>query len=104
MCNIVDFETEKSGVSSDEVVDLYRHIREHCKNLTLEGLMTIGKFGHDYSLGPNPDFINLMKCHETICSEFGLKEDDVHVSMGMSDDFEQAVSIVFREKIPSAGV
>lgn len=79
-------------MSGDDVVNLYRHIRENCKNLNLEGLMTIGKFGHDYSLGPNPDFISLMNCHKTICNEFALNEGDVHVSMGMSDDFEQAVS------------
>lgn len=91
-CTII-LKLEKSGVSYDEVINLYRHIRENCKNLNLEGLMTIGKFGHDYTLGPNPDFINLMNCHKTICNEFAFNEDDIHVSMGMSDDFEQAVSL-----------
>lgn len=54
--------------------------------------MTIGKFDHDYSTGPNPDFISLMKCHNDICEAFALNEADVEVSMGMSDDFEEAVS------------
>jgi uncharacterized pyridoxal phosphate-containing UPF0001 family protein len=34
-----------------------KHILEKCPNLELVGLMTIGKFGHDLSQGPNPDFI-----------------------------------------------
>ncbi len=56
--------------------------------------MTIGKFGHDYSTGPNPDFISLMKCHKDVCEAFSLSEADVEVSMGMSDDFEEAVSVL----------
>jgi PLP dependent protein len=55
--------------------------------------MTIGKFGHDAATGPNPDFIELMKCHQAICSQFEREPSDVNVSMGMSDDFEHAVSI-----------
>lgn len=55
--------------------------------------MTIGAFGHDYSAGPNPDFISLMEVHKKICEENQLDEKDVQVSMGMSDDFERAVSI-----------
>lgn len=54
--------------------------------------MTIGKFGHDYTTGPNPDFISLMKCHKEVCEALKLNEADVSVSMGMSDDFEEAVS------------
>ena len=53
--------------------------------------MTIGKFGHDYSTGPNPDFVALIHCHENICKLFNLKSEELHMSMGMSDDFEEAV-------------
>lgn len=74
------------------MIELYRHIIEKCKNLKLEGLMTIGRFGHDYSTGPNPDFICLVECHANVCKTFNLSPSDVHLSMGMSDDFEQAVS------------
>lgn len=56
--------------------------------------MTIGKFGHDYSTGPNPDFICLVKCHKEVCEAFSLDEGDVNISMGMSDDFEEAVSLI----------
>lgn len=54
--------------------------------------MTIGAFGHDYSKAPNPDFIKLMEVHKEICQENQLNEADLEVSMGMSDDFEKAVS------------
>lgn len=87
-------EGAKNGVEPADCVKLYQHILENCKNLKLEGIMTIGKFGHDYTTGPNPDFICLMKCHEDVCNTFGLGPDDVHVSMGMSDDFEKAVSLM----------
>lgn len=54
--------------------------------------MTIGAFGHDYSIGPNTDFLCLLKCHADVCQTFNLSPEYVHISMGMSDDFEQAVS------------
>lgn len=54
--------------------------------------MTIGKFGHDYTLGPNPDFVCLLDCHNKVCNEFNLTPENFQISMGMSDDFEQAVS------------
>lgn len=77
------------------MVPLCRHIRDTCPNLRLEGLMTIGKFGHDYATGPNQDFVSLMQCHRDVCAAFDLKPEDVHVSMGMSDDYERAVSDLF---------
>lgn len=86
--------TEKSGIPPDECINLYRHISENCKNLALDGLMTIGAFGHDYSIGPNPDFLCLLKCHADVCQTFNLCPANVHISMGMSDDFEQAVSYI----------
>lgn len=55
--------------------------------------MTIGKFGYDYSLGPNPDFICLLDCHKNVCETLNLSPENVQISMGMSDDFEQAVRI-----------
>lgn len=35
----------------------------------------------------------LMKCKETVCEELQLSFDKVELSMGMSNDYEQAVSI-----------
>lgn len=34
-----------------------------------------------------------MKCKETVCEELQLSFDKVELSMGMSNDYEQAVSI-----------
>lgn len=82
----------KSGIEPSAVIDLYRHITENCKHLLAKGVMTIGMFGYDYSLGPNPDFVCLLDCHKNVCNTFNLSPENVQISMGMSDDFEQAVS------------
>lgn len=84
-------EAEKNGVDPSQASALFKHIKEKCKNLDVRGVMTIGAFGYDYSKGPNPDFIALMKCHRVICEEFAIQPEDLQVSMGMSDDFEKAV-------------
>lgn len=49
--------TEKNGVSTDKVLDLYKHVIEKCECLEVIGLMTIGQYGYDCSRGPNPDFL-----------------------------------------------
>lgn len=66
---------------------------DNCPNLQVEGVMTIGSFGHDYTAGPNPDFVALIKCHKTVCETLNLDAKDVHMSMGMSDDYQEAVSL-----------
>lgn len=65
---------------------------ENCPNLQVDGVMTIGSFGHDYKTGPNPDFVELIKCHKQVCDTFQLDPKDVQMSMGMSDDYQEAVS------------
>lgn len=50
--------------------------------------MTIGEYGYDYSKGPNPDFITLMKCFNQIPNN-----ECLNVSFGMSDDFEKAIEM-----------
>lgn len=84
-------EDDKNGTQPAEATNLYRFVTEQCPNLKCHGVMTIGRFGHDYSTGPNPDFIELMKCHQDICSTFERDSADLQVSMGMSDDFVQAI-------------
>ncbi|XP_059610376.1 pyridoxal phosphate homeostasis protein [Phlebotomus argentipes] len=84
-------EEAKSGVQPKDAASLYKFIKEKCPNLSVEGVMTIGKYVEDYTGGPNEDFIALMQCHENIVKEFNLNPRDVHVSMGMSHDFEDAV-------------
>lgn len=53
--------------------------------------MTIGKFGYNPDDGPNPDFICLKKCRETLSKELHLDWQKLDLSMGMSTDYEQAV-------------
>lgn len=71
------------------------HVLEKCPNLDFKGLMTIGSHGYDYSKGPNPDFITLIKCRDEVCAKFNLAIGDVELSMGMSNDYHIAVSIEF---------
>jgi hypothetical protein len=90
---------EKNGVAPTEAPNLFGHILTKCPNLLVDGVMTIGKYGYDTSNGPNPDFVELMKCHQAICEKFEREPGDVSVSMGMSDDFEQAVSIYVHKNV-----
>lgn len=85
----------KSGIEPSEVIGLYEHIIKSCANLQLEGLMTIGKYGHDYSTGPNMDLVRLMECHANVCDTLKLSPATVQVSMGMSNDFDRAVRHLF---------
>lgn len=80
-------EQEKNGIEPDKVPELFEFINEKCKSLQLEGLMTIGAFGYDYTQGPNPDFVCLMECLNHL-----PRPESLQLSFGMSDDFEQAVS------------
>lgn len=80
-------EDEKNGVEPDKVPELFDFINEKCKALKLEGLMTIGAYGFDYSQGPNPDFVCIMECLNHLPNPESLE-----LSFGMSDDFERAVS------------
>uniref|UniRef100_H2YH21 Alanine racemase N-terminal domain-containing protein n=1 Tax=Ciona savignyi TaxID=51511 RepID=H2YH21_CIOSA len=85
----------KSGIKPEECSALVKHINTNCPKLKLAGLMTIGAPGHDYTSGPNPDFQLLFNCRKNVCSELGLNENDLELSMGMSCDYEQAVSVSF---------
>ncbi|XP_058467233.1 pyridoxal phosphate homeostasis protein [Malaya genurostris] len=86
-------EDEKNGTEPSEAVNLYRFVTEKCPNLNCQGIMTIGRLGHDYTAGPNPDFIELIKCHQDICSTFEKNPTELQVSMGMSGDFVQAIEM-----------
>lgn len=84
-------EASKFGCTSDMTPGLVKYIMENCGSLEFCGLMTIGRTGHDYSAGPNPDFDCLVRIKGKICEEFKLGVDEVELSMGMSSDFEQAI-------------
>lgn len=84
-------ESSKHGSASDAVIDTVRHVINSCNHLEFLGFMTIGRTGHDYSIGPNPDFECLVQIRKEVCDELGLSMDKVELSMGMSSDFEQAI-------------
>lgn len=46
----------KHGLPPEETVDTVQHIMSQCTALHFSGLMTIGRYGHDLTLGSNPDF------------------------------------------------
>ncbi|XP_018334210.1 pyridoxal phosphate homeostasis protein [Agrilus planipennis] len=87
-------EEEKEGVEPKDAVKLAKYVVDNCENLQLIGLMTIGMFGYDYlKNGPNPDFLCLFKCREDISIALGLDKKQLHLSMGMSNDFEHAIEL-----------
>ncbi|KND00917.1 YggS family pyridoxal phosphate enzyme [Spizellomyces punctatus DAOM BR117] len=80
-------EESKSGLHPTECIAVAEHVVTACQNLTLQGLMTIGSPDRDAE-SENPDFVCLKQCKDTVDQKLGL---DVELSMGMSDDFENAI-------------
>ncbi|VUZ40465.1 unnamed protein product [Hymenolepis diminuta] len=86
-------EEQKGGVPVSEVVGLYKSVSENCQHLKPCGLMTIGRYDYDESLGPNPDFQCLYDCREKLCEALSLSKHSLHLSMGMSSDYEMAIAM-----------
>ena len=87
-------EESKSGVEPDQATDLCRHIQNKCEHLKLQGLMTIGAIARSQATTEeteNEDFIRLREVRDRVVKDLGLKEGDIELSMGMSEDFESAV-------------
>lgn len=82
-------EDSKSGCDPDMCPQLVNHVMTKCPHLLFCGLMTIGRPGHDYSLGPNPDFECLLRCKSVISKE--TSRNDFELSMGMSADYVEAI-------------
>lgn len=53
--------------------------------------MTIGKYGYDPSKGPNPDYLTLADCRDSLAQLLNISQKDIILSMGTTTDFEQAV-------------
>lgn len=83
----------KSGIEPSETTKVVGHVLENCPNLEFKGLMTIGQYDYDTTKGPNPDFLTLVKCRQEVCENLKLDINEVELSMGMSTDFEHAVSL-----------
>ena len=79
-------EESKSGVEAgSECVELCRYIVNECPSLDLRGLMTIGAIG-DVSC-----FATLKHCRDEVLTALDGRVSKLELSMGMSDDFEQAI-------------
>ncbi|CAG8525254.1 699_t:CDS:2 [Paraglomus brasilianum] len=87
-------EENKSGVEIEKCVPLAEHIIDNCNNLELCGLMTIGAADWEPSHGPNPYFRILAQCRDEVKEQVKQKngiEIDLKLSMGMSDDLQEAL-------------
>lgn len=86
-------EDSKSGLEPQNALPVVDYILKNCPQLQFCGFMTIGAFDYDITKGPNPDFQLLKKCREDVCKTLGLDIYSTELSMGMSADYEHAVSI-----------
>ncbi|EME76859.1 uncharacterized protein MYCFIDRAFT_53705 [Pseudocercospora fijiensis CIRAD86] len=89
-------EESKSGVEPCEAATLCRHVREKCPSLQLAGLMTIGAIARSREAsspdGVNEDFFTLRETRDKVAKELGIERSELELSMGMSQDFEAAIS------------
>lgn len=86
-------EENKSGIPPSEASALSNHVIENCPSLELSGLMTIGAYDYDVTLGPNPDFLKLIECHKDVCNTLGIAPETFELSMGMSSDYQHAITL-----------
>ena len=89
-------ESEKSGCEPAEAARLCRHIKEECRHLRLRGLMTIGAIARSREAGEgglNEDFVELKRVRDLVVRDLGLEEAELELSMGMSEDFENAIDL-----------
>ncbi|KAM7264872.1 hypothetical protein ACFE04_002555 [Oxalis oulophora] len=83
-------EESKFGVEPSGCVELAKHVSQGCPNLEFCGLMTIGML--DYSSTPE-NFKALANCRSEVSKALGIPEEQLELSMGMSNDFEQAIEM-----------
>ena len=78
-------EESKSGVSTEEALDIYQEIKERFPNINLKGVMTIGAHTEETKL--------IQQSFETTQSIYEkLEKDGASIcSMGMSSDYKLAI-------------
>ncbi|KAI9907756.1 hypothetical protein PsorP6_016383 [Peronosclerospora sorghi] len=81
-------EAQKSGIEAHDSVALVRHILTSCEHLKFTGFMTIGRYGDTTS----ECFDRLVACRQRVAETIDVTETDLDLSMGMSSDFELAIS------------
>lgn len=89
-------EENKNGVEPKDTLQLVRHLRTNCAQLEFAGLMTVGALARSLAAkdeGDNPDFRKLLEVRSEICKEENLEQSRVELSMGMSNDFEEAIRL-----------
>ena len=93
-------EENKNGVQpGPDVISIVNHIKVNCPNLIFLGLMTIGALGNSLSNstqhgeGHNPDFLVLIESRQQLASFLQVEEKSIELSMGMSNDFSEAISM-----------
>lgn len=90
-------EEAKSGCTPGaDTVALCREIVDSCPSLHLLGLMTIGAIARSKATTPenqNEDFETLRAQRDLVGKELGMSQDRLELSMGMSQDFEGAISM-----------
>lgn len=84
-------EESKFGISTDETEEMIRRILENCPNIRIRGLMCIAPFAED------PDDVRIYFAEvKKLYDQYGKIEherlDFKYLSMGMSHDFEVAIS------------
>jgi uncharacterized pyridoxal phosphate-containing UPF0001 family protein len=83
-------EASKFGCEPAGCVPLVKHVVEQCSSLDFAGLMTIGRLDDK----PTEDcFRRLVECRDAVESELKISRDKMELSMGMSHDYELAMSL-----------
>ncbi|OHT10263.1 hypothetical protein TRFO_04279 [Tritrichomonas foetus] len=82
-------EPQKNGIQAGEkLFTLVQHINEKCPNLKFVGLMTIGEIGES-----SRDFESLINTRNQVAEHFGVEQETIKLSMGMSADYELALEM-----------
>ena len=77
-------EATKAGVAPEKAKETYDYIRENCPNINLKGVMSIGAHTDDQEV--------IKKSFETTHKIYEELDNATICSMGMSSDFELAIS------------
>jgi len=88
-------EESKSGVEPADTLDLCQHIIHNCPHLRLSGLMTIGAIARSQATtaeNENEDFECLRDTRDKVAKSLGIAAEELDLSMGMSSDYEGAIS------------
>jgi len=86
-------EDQKSGISPEELLPIFKEIHENSRgnydHVLVRGLMTIGKFDGD----PTEDFQILRACRDSVATSLAIDPQKLELSMGMSADYKLAIEM-----------